>query len=205
MNRGRLGNRGRLENSQSKCPQKESLLFVKRGGLENRGPDTTIVHFPQEQLPYTLAVVIINCKIDNNILTNYCNYLNESILDNTNFMKENKKPTGIKKLWSASIYSAKGFKACYQSEYAFRLEVWLAVVLTPLGYWLGESPVEKVLLITPIFLVLIVEMLNSAIEAVVDRISLEKHELSGFAKDVASAAVSISLIIFIFTWIIILL
>jgi len=120
-------------------------------------------------------------------------------------MKENNKPTGIKKLWSASIYSVEGFKACYQSEYAFRLEVWLGVVLTPLGYWLGESPVEKVLLITPIFLVLIVEMLNSAIEAVVDRISLEKHELSGFAKDVASAAVSISLIIFIFTWIIILL
>ena len=120
-------------------------------------------------------------------------------------MKENNKPTGIKKLWSASIYSVEGFKACYQSEYAFRLEVWLALVLTPLGYWLGESPVEKVLLITPIFLVLIVEMLNSAIEAVVDRIGLEQHELSGFAKDVASAAVSISLIIFIFTWIIILL
>ena len=120
-------------------------------------------------------------------------------------MKENNKPTGIKKLWSASIYSAKGFKACYQSEYAFRLEVWLAIVMTHLGYWLGESPVEKVLLITPIFLVLIVEMLNSAIEAVVDRVGLEHHDLSGFAKDVASAAVSISLIVFIFTWIIILL
>jgi diacylglycerol kinase (ATP) len=126
-------------------------------------------------------------------------------LDDANFMTENNKPTGIKKLWSASIYSAKGLKACYHSEYAFRLEVWLAIVLTPLAYWLGESPVEKVLLIMPIFLVLIVEMLNSTIEAVVNRVGLEHHELSGFAKDVASAAVLISLIIFIFTWIIILL
>ena len=120
-------------------------------------------------------------------------------------MRENQKPTGIKKLWSGSIYSAKGLKACYQSEYAFRLEVWLAVVLLPLGYWLGENAVEKVLLIIPIFLVLIIEMINSAIEAVVDRVGTEHHELSGFAKDVASAAVLISLIIFLVTWIIILL
>ena len=120
-------------------------------------------------------------------------------------MSESQKQTGIKKLWFASIYSAKGIKACYQSEYAFRLEVWLAVVLLPLGYWLGETSVEKVLLITPIFLVLIIELINSAIEAVVDRVGMEHHELSGFAKDVASAAVLISLIIFLVTWIIILL
>ena len=120
-------------------------------------------------------------------------------------MNESKKPTGIKKLWFASICSAKGLKACYQSEYAFRLEVWLAVFLLPIGYWLGETSIEKVLLIIPIFLVLIVEMLNSAIEAVVDRVGTEHHELSGFAKDVASAAVLISLIIFLLTWIIILL
>ena len=120
-------------------------------------------------------------------------------------MNENQKPTGIKKLWSASAYSAKGLKACYQSEYAFRLEVWLAVFLIPLGYWLGENSVEQVLLITPIFLVLIVELVNSAIEAVVDRVGMEHHELSGFAKDTASAAVLISLIIFLVTWIIILL
>ena len=72
-------------------------------------------------------------------------------------MTENQKPTGIKKLWSASIYSAQGLKACYQSEYAFRLEVWLALFLVPAGYWLGESSIEKVLLIVPIFLVLIVD------------------------------------------------
>tara|TARA_B100002049_G_scaffold62936_1_gene45375 strand:+ start:105 stop:476 length:372 start_codon:yes stop_codon:yes gene_type:complete len=121
------------------------------------------------------------------------------------FMDNNTKPTGIKKLFYACIYSAKGLKACYQSEFAFRLEVWLAVVLVPIGYLLGESEVEKVLLIVPIFIVLIVEMLNSAIEAVIDRISMERHELSGFAKDVASAAVFLSLIIFLFTWSIILL
>tara|TARA_B100000586_G_scaffold264176_1_gene234288 strand:- start:22 stop:393 length:372 start_codon:yes stop_codon:yes gene_type:complete len=121
------------------------------------------------------------------------------------FMDNNTKPTGIKKLFYACIYSAKGLKACYQSEFAFRLEVWLAVVLVPIGYLLGESEVERVLLIVPIFIVLIVEMLNSAIEAVIDRISMERHELSGFAKDVASAAVFLSLIIFLFTWSIILL
>ena len=120
-------------------------------------------------------------------------------------MRENQKLTGIKKLWSASIYSARGLKVCYLSEYAFRLEVWLALFLVPVGYWLGESSIEKVLLIFPIFLVLIVEMLNSAIEAVVDRVGLEPHELSGFAKDVASAAVLISLVIFLVTWVIILL
>tara|TARA_B000000460_G_C21276934_1_gene289997 strand:- start:193 stop:555 length:363 start_codon:yes stop_codon:yes gene_type:complete len=120
-------------------------------------------------------------------------------------MYNNNKPTGIKKLLCACIYSVKGFKACYKSEFAFRLEVWLAIVLIPIAYFLGESEVKRVLLIIPIFIVLIVEMLNSAIEAVVDRISIEHHELSGFSKDVASAAVFLSLIIFIVTWTIILL
>ena len=81
----------------------------------------------------------------------------------------------------------------------------MAIVLIPAGYLLGESEVERVLLIVPIFIVLIVEMLNSAIEAAIDRISMERHELSGFAKDVASAAVLLSLIIFLVTWSIILL
>ena len=120
-------------------------------------------------------------------------------------MDKNSKPTGIKKLFSACIYSAQGLKACYKSEFAFRLEIWLAIVLIPIGYLLGESEVERVLLIVPIFIVLIVEMLNSAIEAMIDRISMERHELSGFAKDVASAAVFMSLIIFLVTWSIILL
>jgi len=120
-------------------------------------------------------------------------------------MDNNTKPTGIKKLFSACIYSAKGLKACYKTEFAFRIEIWLAIVLIPIGYLLGESEVERILLIVPIFIVLIVEMLNSAIEAVVDRISMERNELSGFAKDIASAAVLFSLIIFLVTWSIILL
>ena len=120
-------------------------------------------------------------------------------------MYNNTKTTAIKKLLCACIYSAKGLKACYKSEFAFRLEVWLAIVLIPIVYFLGESEVERVFLIVPIFIVLIVEILNSAIEAVIDRISLARHELSGFAKDVASAAVLFSLIIFLVTWTIILL
>ncbi len=120
-------------------------------------------------------------------------------------MNTKNQQSQIKRLFSACTYSAQGFKSCYRSEAAFRLEVWLAVVLLPFGYFLGESSIEKVLLITPIFVVLIVEMLNSAVEAVVDRIGAEKHELSGFAKDVASAAVALSLIFFLMTWSIILL
>ena len=120
-------------------------------------------------------------------------------------MSDKSQQSEIKRLLSACTYSAQGFNACYKSEAAFRLEAWLAVVLLPLGYWLGESAIEKMLLITPIFVVLIVEMLNSALEAVVDRIGIEKHELSGFAKDVASAAVALSLILFLVTWSIILL
>jgi len=120
-------------------------------------------------------------------------------------MDNNTKPTGLIKLLSGCIYSANGLKTCYQSEFAFRLEVWLAIVLIPAVYLLGESKVEKILLIVPIFIVLIVEMLNSAIEVIVDQISMERHELSGFTKDVASAAVFLSLIIFLVTWYIILL
>ena len=120
-------------------------------------------------------------------------------------MSNKKQQSEISRLVSACQYSAQGFRACYKSEAAFRLEVWLALVLLPLGYFLGESSIEKVLLITPIFLVLIVEMLNSAIEAVVDRVSTAQHELSGFAKDVASAAVTLSLVVFLMTWLIILL
>ena len=120
-------------------------------------------------------------------------------------MSKKNQQSEIKRLLSACVYSVQGFNACYKSEAAFRLELWLGVILLPLGYWLGESAIEKVLLITPIFIVLIVEMLNSAVEAVVDRIGLERHELSGFAKDVASAAVTLSLIFFLVTWSIILL
>jgi diacylglycerol kinase (ATP) len=90
-------------------------------------------------------------------------------------------------------YSMKGLKACYELEEAFRQEVIALIVLIPLGLWLGQTPVERALLVGSLLLVPVVELLNSAIEANVDRISLELDELSGRAKDIASAAVFMSI------------
>ena len=98
----------------------------------------------------------------------------------------------------------KGLKSCYRSEAAFRQEVWLSLVLIPLALILGESSVEKVLLIMVVLFVLIVEVLNSAIESVVDRIGDDYHVLSGAAKDMGSAAVWLSLMLLVVTWLIIL-
>ncbi|CAB5494040.1 Diacylglycerol kinase (EC [Bathymodiolus thermophilus thioautotrophic gill symbiont] len=112
--------------------------------------------------------------------------------------------TGLKRIVSAFGFSMQGLKACYRSEAAFRQEVWLSVVLIPLAFFLAESAVDRVLLIMPVFLVLIVEILNSAIESVVDRIGDEYHVLSGVAKDMGSAAVWLSLMLLIAIWLIIL-
>ncbi len=112
--------------------------------------------------------------------------------------------TGLKRIVSAFRFSMQGLKTCYQSEAAFKQEVWLSIVLIPLAFWLKESAIERLLLIAPIFLVLIVEILNSAIESVVDRIGDEYHVLSGAAKDMGSAAVWLSLILVLVTWIVIL-
>ncbi|WP_300428531.1 diacylglycerol kinase [Candidatus Thioglobus sp.] len=98
----------------------------------------------------------------------------------------------------------KGLKACYQSEAAFRQEVWLSIFLLPMAFIFGKTGVEQVILIATVFLVLIVEILNSAIESVVDRIGDEYHVLSGAAKDMGSAAVWLSLMLLIITWLIIL-
>jgi len=111
---------------------------------------------------------------------------------------------GLSRIASAYKFSMQGLKSCYQSEAAFRQEVWLSVVLIPSVFWLSDSPIEQVLLILPIALVLIVEVLNSAIESVVDRIGSEYHALSGAAKDMGSAAVWLSLMLVIITWLIIL-
>ena len=94
--------------------------------------------------------------------------------------------------WQAFVWSMKGLRATWDVESSFRLEVYLFVVLAPLGYWLGESGVERAILIGPLVLVLVVEVLNSAIEAVVDRWGIELHELAGRAKDMGSAAVFLS-------------
>ncbi|CAC9545715.1 Diacylglycerol kinase (EC 2.7.1.107) [uncultured Gammaproteobacteria bacterium] len=112
--------------------------------------------------------------------------------------------TGLKRISNAFGFSMQGLKICYQSEVAFRQELWFGVVLISLAFWLKESDIERVLLIAPVFLVLIVEVLNSAIESVVDRIGDEYHALSGAAKDMGSAAVWLSLVLVLITWIIIL-
>jgi diacylglycerol kinase (ATP) len=97
--------------------------------------------------------------------------------------------TGIKRIIRAGIYSCKGFKACFKNEAAFRQELGLTVVLLPLAFWLGENAIERALMIGVWLIVPTVELLNSGIEAVVDRISDEHHPLAGRAKDVGSAAV----------------
>ena len=97
--------------------------------------------------------------------------------------------TGIRRIIRAGGYSWRGFKACFRNEAAFRQELALTVILLPLAFWLGENAVERALMIGVWLIVPTVELLNSGIEAVVDRISDEHHPLAGRAKDVGSAAV----------------
>ncbi len=108
--------------------------------------------------------------------------------------------TGISRLIDASEYSRQGLIATWRNEAAFRQEVSLAIFLIPAALWLGETGVERALLIGVTLLVMIVELLNSAVEAVVDRVGPEKHPLSKIAKDTGSAAVSISLLMWLTTW-----
>jgi len=111
-----------------------------------------------------------------------------------------KKNTGIRRIILAAGYSLLGFKAAFRHEAAFRQELLLSIILIPLAFWLDVEPLQRVLMIAALFLVMIVELLNSAIEAVVDRIGLEKHELSGRAKDLGSAAVLGSLLLLAYIW-----
>ncbi|WP_136254133.1 diacylglycerol kinase [Onishia niordana] len=108
--------------------------------------------------------------------------------------------TGWRHLNHSARYSIKGLRAAFRNETAFRQELGLCLVLVPLALWLGQTPVEWILLIGSCLLVLIVELVNSAIESVVDRIGPERHELSGRAKDIGSAAVMMALIIAGLTW-----
>lgn len=113
--------------------------------------------------------------------------------------------TGLKRVLSAAGYSAKGLRSCWRNEAAFRQEVLACIVLVPLALWLGNGGLEKAILIGVLLLVLIVEVLNSSIEAVVDRIGHEHHELSGLAKDQGSAAVMLSLLNVAIVWALVLL
>ena len=111
-----------------------------------------------------------------------------------------KGKTGLRRLFNALGYSLEGFKAAFKHEDAFRQEVFLAIVLIPLGAYLGNNAIEQALMIASVLLVLIVELLNSAIEAAVDHTSTDHHALAKRAKDIGSAAVFIALSIVIVVW-----
>jgi diacylglycerol kinase (ATP) len=111
-----------------------------------------------------------------------------------------KGKTGLRRLLNAFGYSMAGIKAAYKNEDAFRQEVLMAIVLIPLALYLGETGLEKAIMIASVLFVIIVELLNSSIEATVDRISLENHNLAKRAKDIGSAAVLVSLINLAVVW-----
>jgi len=111
-----------------------------------------------------------------------------------------KGKTGLTRLRNALHYSLAGFKAAYHHEDAFRQEVLMAIVLIPLGIYLGQSGVDRALLVGSVLLVIMIELLNSAVEATVDRISLDSHRLAKRAKDIGSAAVLMSLINLAVVW-----
>jgi diacylglycerol kinase (ATP) len=115
-----------------------------------------------------------------------------------------RKDSGIQHLWKAAGYSCSGLKAAWVNETAFRQEVLLAVIILPLGFLLGGNGMERALLISSWLIVLVVELLNSALEAVVDRISLDPHVLAGRAKDLGSAAVFMSLVLALLVWVLVL-
>ena len=98
----------------------------------------------------------------------------------------------------------RGFAAAWREEEAFRLECLLALAVVPLGLWFGESGVERALLVGPMFLVLVIELVNSAVEATVDRIGLERHPLSAIAKELGSAAVFVAFVLLGLNWLLVL-
>lgn len=108
--------------------------------------------------------------------------------------------TGLKRIIKATVYSWQGFSAAYRHEEAFRQEFMLALILVPIGFILGDGGVEKALLVGSVILLPLVEILNSAVEAVVDRFGMEFHELSGRAKDMGSAAVFLAIVMLVTTW-----
>jgi diacylglycerol kinase (ATP) len=121
-----------------------------------------------------------------------------------NDIGERFKPTGFTRMFRAFGASMQGLAGAYREEAAFRQELALAAAVIPLGLWLGRNGIERALLIAPMFLVLVVELINSAIEATVDRIGLERHTLSGLAKDIGSAAVLMSLALLTVVWLLVL-
>lgn len=110
----------------------------------------------------------------------------------------------LARVWQAATYSLAGLRAAVREEAAFRQELALFIVLAPLGLWLGQSGLERALLVGSLLLVLIAELLNSALEAVINRIGSEPHPLSGMAKDMGSAAVFLAMVLVVVVWTLIL-
>jgi len=125
-------------------------------------------------------------------------------MDSSQPESPHKGKTGLQRVWNAAFYSIAGLRAAYRHEDAFRQEVLLAAVLIPLALFLPTTGIGKALMIASVLLVLIVELLNSAVEATVDRVSLEHHRLAKRAKDIGSAAVMMSLANVIAVWLLIL-
>jgi diacylglycerol kinase (ATP) len=115
------------------------------------------------------------------------------------------KPRGVTRVLRAMVASVNGLAGAFREEAAFRQELALALIVIPVGLWAGHTGVERALLIAPMLLILIVELLNSAIEATVDRIGLERHVLAGLAKDIGSAAVFMSFVLLVAMWLLVLL
>src|SRR3984957_7987024 len=119
-------------------------------------------------------------------------------------MNDRQKPTGITRLLRAFGYSFQGFRHTWREEPAFRQEAGLALLVIPAGLYFGRSGVERALLVSPMLLILVVEILNSAVEAIVDRHGTERHPLAGMAKDMGSAAVMLSFVLLGTVWLLIL-
>jgi diacylglycerol kinase (ATP) len=113
---------------------------------------------------------------------------------------EFKSKNGLQRIARALGYSLDGLKTAYQSEAAIRQEVWLMIVFVPLGFYLGHTNIERILLVGATLLVFIIELLNSAVEAAVDHTSLERHPFAKRAKDIGSAAVMMGILMFFLVW-----
>lgn len=114
------------------------------------------------------------------------------------------KPRGLRRMVMAVVYSWQGLCSAWREEAAFRQELALSVLAIPAALYFGRGSLERVALIAPVFLVLIVELLNSSIEAIVDRVGTDRHPLAAMAKDMASAAVMLSLVLVAVVWFLVL-
>jgi diacylglycerol kinase (ATP) len=128
--------------------------------------------------------------------------MNEDLFFYRRYMEKAKK-TGIRRLINAFYYSLAGFRAAWKNEEAFRQEIIIGIFIIPVGLWLGKTGTQRALLIGIYFLIPLVELINSAIEATVDRVGKERHELSGRAKDLGSASVLVSICIAMIVWILV--